>query len=200
MDSAGDTQKHFDPQTGAGLGWRSTVGSGARPTAAPMRGTTKRPEVKTVNPGEQARERRRVRRKGLDARRRKQEERPLAKTRKDRAERKVARAVGDSLEFRHPETADDDDRLIDDNESVSSTEERRAALGFPAGQAFGVAVPKRNVSQFAKRPSTAPTGRGYLSRQVRKQSPPQREPHECLNVTDRWVVVVPDRFRSTRAC
>jgi len=150
-----------------------------------MRGTTKRPEVKTVNPGEQARTRRRARRKGLDARRRKQEERPPARTKKEREQRKVARAVGESLEFRHPETADDDDRLVDGNESASSkhtshlqslviagslffdrlcvgagTEEHRSALGFPAGAVFGVAVPKRNVSQFAKRPSTAPIGRG----------------------------------------
>ena len=76
----------------------------------------------------------------------------------------MARAVGDGLEYRDPETADDETyhhklrqkSEQDDDDDASSTEEFREGLGFPAGKAFDVAVPRRKATR--QRPATASAG------------------------------------------
>ena len=115
----------------------------SRPTAAPMRGTTPRPVAEPKKSSKKSRHRDKKR---------------------NRKERQVARAVGDGLEYRDPETADDETyhhklrqkSEQDDDDDASSTEEFREGLGFPAGKAFDVAVPRRKATR--QRPATASAG------------------------------------------
>ena len=92
---------------GAGIGWQTSIGK-PRPTAVPLRGTTKRPQAA------QPKLPRRARRRGLAARRSRKKAMPAPTSKKERDERKVARAVGETLEFRDPEHADGDDRCRED--------------------------------------------------------------------------------------
>ena len=125
-----------------------------------MRGTTKRPQTAVPTPQP------RPRRRGLSARRSRKVEMPPPRHPSERNGRKVARAVGDAIEYRYPDVADADDRdgviqrgaedQILDAQNLAA-ELHREQLGFPSrADPFGVAVPV-NLSQFRSRPSTAPS-------------------------------------------
>lgn len=106
----------------------------------------------------------------MAARRTRKKDMPPPKTKRERDARKVARAVGDTLEYRRPEVADEDDRdgvaaLPGGVDGDSDTDAHRAQLGFASdADPFGVAVPT-GIAQFGSRPSTAPAG--FLSRPIK---------------------------------
>lgn len=90
-------------------------------------------------------------------------EMPPPKTKQERDERKVARAVGDTVEFRDPGLADADDRALDAD--VLDADFHREQLGFPSHEdPFGVAVPT-GIAQYKTRPLTAPNS--FLSRPIK---------------------------------
>jgi hypothetical protein len=154
------SQDNGGPGTGAGIGWRKSIGT-ERPTAVPMRGTTKRPQTAAPQP------QRRARRRGLSARRSRKMEMPPPKTKRERDARKVARAVGETVEYRDPDVADNDDRDGIRAAGVADVdvELHREQLGFPSqADPFGVAVPT-GIAQYSSRPSTAPSS--FLSRPIK---------------------------------
>ncbi len=92
---------------------------------------------------------------------------PPPKSKKEREFRKVARAVGETVEYRHPEVADSDDRddIRGPGAEIVDVDLHREQLGFPAhADPFGVAVPS-GIAQYSSRPSTAPTS--FLSRPIK---------------------------------